>query len=312
MNIKKDRLNVLFSTDDNYAQHLGVAIYSLLDSNRDFPEVCIYVVDNEICRENKEKLFEIIKSFRGVQLHLIDFSKWKEQLNLNLQWDISISTYARLFISDMLPDEIDRVIYLDCDMIICESLAELWNVNLDSSVLAAVQDAVGNGIKTSVGLKPDHPYFNAGMLMINLAAWRKRHVGEECLDFLNKYNGSVTHHDQGVLNGVLFDKWKRVDLKFNLMTIHYIVDLNQINKYYQDHSEFYSEEEIAEAKDKPTIIHFTPSFTTRPWVINCKHPLKQKYWEALRCTPWKDEKPQADRSKWYIKIINWRYRNLHL
>ncbi len=309
MNNQSNQLNVLFSADDNYAQHLGAAMYSLLVTNKDFEKINIYIVDNEISKENKEKLFVIVRDFSKAKLHLIDFSTWKKKLQLNMPWDISISRYARLYIADMLPIEIERVIYLDCDMIICDSLTALWNIDFKQNVIAAVQDAVSDEIKTSVGMHANQPYFNAGMLLIDLNIWRKQKVGDKCLKFIELKKGSVVHHDQGVLNGVLNNLWRKVDLKYNLMTIHFFFNLNQINKYYRNHSNFYLEKEIEQAKKEPTIIHYTPSFTTRPWVDKCKHPLKDKYWLSIANTPWKGTPPQKDKSNWYEKIINWRYRN---
>ena len=309
MNNENSQLNVLFSADNNYAQHLGAAMYSLLATNKDFEKINLFVVDNEISEENKEKLFEVVKLFCNANVTFLDFLSLKEKLSLNMPWQISISAYARLFVSELLPRKIKKILYLDCDMIVLDSLTRLWNTDFQGNVLAAVQDAVGDSIKTSVGLSPEQEYFNSGMLLIDIDEWNCQKIGAKCLEFIASQNGSVVHHDQGVLNGVLKNRWRKVDLQYDLMTIHYFFNLNQINKYFQNHSDFYSVKEIAQAKNKPTIIHYTPSFTTRPWVKNCKHPLKGKYREALANTPWKSEKLQTDCSKWYIKLINWRYRN---
>lgn len=309
MSIQSETLNVLFSADDNYAQHLGAAVYSLLAANTEFRKINVFVVDNEIRQENKNRLFDIINKYDNAEIILLDYSKLKDSLNLKMQWQISVSAYARLFISEIMPKEVKKILYLDCDIIVRDSLFDLWNTDLEGNVLAAVQDAVNDEIKGSVGVLPEQQYFNSGLLLIDFEEWNRQNIGEKCFDFIKEKNGSVTHHDQGVLNGVLINNWKRVALKYNLMTIHYVFNLKQIEKYYQDHSVFYTEDEIEKAKTKPAIIHYTPSFTTRPWIGNCKHPLKQYYWDAVSHTPWKDAKPQSDTSKWYVRLINWRYRN---
>lgn len=305
-----NHLNVLFSSDDNYAQHLGVAIYSLLEYNQSFDKITLFVVDNEISEDNVSNLNQIVAQFINAEIVWISFEKWKSQLHLNMQWNISLSSYARLFIADMLPDEVNRVLYLDCDMIVNDSLEELWELELNGNVLGAVQDVINDSTKASVGLPPETPYFNAGMLLIDLNQWREQFIGEKCISFINKYNGKVVHHDQGTLNGVLINNWVRVPLKNNLMTIHFIFSVKQIDKYFQDHSSIYSEEEIRAAKLNPVILHYTPSFTTRPWVKTCHHPKKQLYWDFVAKTPWVGAKAQKDKSRWYEKMINWRYRNL--
>lgn len=303
-------LNVLFSSDDNYAQHLGAAMYSLLENNADFDQVQVFIVDNDIRPDSKEKLETVAAQFSNACIQWIAFSEWKKRLNLDMAWDISLSSYARLFVADMLPETVDRVVYLDCDMIVCRSLRELWETNLDGCVLGAVQDFISDRMKTAVGVTPTQAYFNAGMLLIDLAAWRAQSIEQECLQFIEDHKGKVIHHDQGVINGVLGRTIRRLPLQYNVMTIHYIFDRRKLCKYFDDHAEFYSVTEVEEAKLEPTILHYTPSFTSRPWVRNCKHPLKNLYWQMVGKTSWGGAKPEKDRAKWYVRLINWRFRKL--
>lgn len=306
--MNKNELNVLFSSDDHYAQHLGAAMQSLLENNQDFTVIRIYVIDSEISDLSKEKLCRIASKFSNVSLFWIPFEKWKSQLHLNMTWSISISAYARLFVSDMIQDNIDRVLYLDCDMVVCDSLKSLWNTDLQDCVLGAVQDSIGDRTKNAVGLLPEEQYFNSGMLLIDLAKWRELDIGKKCFHFIAEKNGSVVHHDQGVLNGVLRNQWFRLPLCNNLMTIHFIFNRRRIIDYFGEHADFYSENEIVNAKEHPLIMHYTPSFTSRPWCKDCKHPRKMLYWENLAKTPWKGAKPEKSKDKWYVKLINWRYR----
>lgn len=303
-------MNFILSSDDNYAQHMGVAIYSILDHNRDADAINIYIIDNDIHDDNRQKLHQLEQKFQNAHLHFIPFNKWRDSLQLNMSWDISISAYARLFVASMLPKNVERVIYLDCDMVVAGSLKGLWTTDLHGCVLGAVQDDIPTHLKAAVGLTATDPYFNSGMLLIDLKHWREEGCEATCLKFINDRDGRVIHHDQGVLNGVFRGKWYRLPLQANIMTIHYIFNLCQIKKYYRDESEFYNENDIAKAKEKPWILHYTPSFTSRPWVKTCKHPLKNLYWEALEQTPWKGAKPETEHIKWYLKLINWRYRVL--
>lgn len=308
--MNRNELNVLFSSDDHYAQHLGAAIQSLLENNQDFTAIRIYVIDNQISDLSKEKLCDIVRKFSNGAVFWIPFEKWKSQLQLNMTWSISVSAYARLFVAEMIPDEIDRILYLDCDMIVCDSLQNLWNTDLQGCILGAVQDSIGDSTKNAVGLLPKEPYFNSGMLLIDLAKWRNLDIGTKCVHFIAEKNGSVVHHDQGVLNGVLKNQWFHLPLQDNLMTIHFIFNRRRVMDYFGEHSEFYSENEIMDAKEHPVIIHYTPSFTSRPWCKDCKHPRKALYWENLNKTPWKGAKPEKSQDKWYVKLINWRYRNI--
>lgn len=305
-----DVINILFSSDDNYAQHLGASVYSLLSNNKEFSEINVYIIDNGISETNRKNLATIESEFANAKFIYIDFTDWKNKLSLNMSWNISISAYARLFVDSMLPKTVDRLLYLDCDMIVCGSLAPMWTTDLNGKVLGAVQDTIGDVTKSAVGLVPEDRYFNSGMLLIDMEAWRAQDMDNKCLSFINDHNGNVTHHDQGVLNGVLRNNWHLLNVENNLMTIHYVMSYGKTLNYFGEHASFYRESEVEAAKLKPVILHYTPSFTTRPWVGNCAHPLKNKYWEVLAKTPWKNAVPQKDNSKWYVRLINWRYRVL--
>lgn len=310
-NYSCDSLHVLYSCDNGYAQHLGASIYSLLNSNRCFSELCIYILDNKIDTINKDRITTIVSGFPSARIYFLPISTRVEQLNLEMAWPISISSYGRLFCGSVLPQSINRILYLDCDTIVCGPLSSLWKLDLHDHVLGAVQDSIGNPTKQSVGLLPSDEYFNSGVLLIDLENWRKEQMEEQCINFIQQHRGRVIHHDQGVLNGVIKSKYELLPLQYNIMTIHYMFSRKKILQFYGEQASFYSEEEIRTAKSSPTILHFTPSFTCRPWFVHCKHPLRSLYCDALQHTPWKNTKPQKDMERWYIKLINWYYRNFY-
>lgn len=304
----KEKLNVIYSSDDNYARHMGVSIKSLLETNKEFSEIEIFIIENEITAANKEKLAELVHPYPNARITWINFAGWKKELRLNMAWKISISSYARLFIAEMVRTEIEKILYLDCDMIICKSLHNLWNEDIGNVVLAAVQDPVGDHIKAAVGMAADDRYFNAGMLLINLKQWRTQNIGEKCLTFIKNKEGNVTHHDQGTLNGVLNGQVKFLHPQYNVMTILYILSREQQNQFFGNHADYYRESELREAKELPVILHYTPSFTTRPWVKNCKHPLRKKYWDVLMRTPWKGYQLERDSRKIHVRAVEWWHR----
>lgn len=303
------KLVVVYSSDDNYAQHTGVSIISLLENNKHFKEICIYVIDNEISKINKEKLIEIINKYKR-KITFVNFNKYKEELHLNMQWDIAISAYARLFISSIVPKNIDKILYFDCDIVVVNKIDELWNTDIEDYYIAGVEDTVSSTTKLMVGLSKKDKYINSGMLLINLKKWRRDNIEDKFIKFIDSKNGRVTHHDQGVINGVLYEKSKILKPSFNLMTVYYTMKREDIISYYGIEGDFYSQEEIKKSLKEPVSIHFTPGFTKRPWVKRCKHPEKQVYLDYLYRTPWKGVELEEDKSKIRVKLINWIYRNL--
>ena len=287
---------------------MGVAIYSILSHNQS-EKIHFYVINNRISEANIEKVERLIRCYRNAEVSFIPFDIFEQQLHLNLSWPISLSSYARLFVGEMLPVDVDRVLYLDCDMLVNGNLSDLWNAEMGENLLGAVQDQVSENAKVAIGLSPADRYFNAGLLLIDLCKWRKSNMGKECLQFIASHNGKVLHHDQGVLNGLLSRQWYRLPLKYNVMTIHYMMSQKRIIKFFHDEALFYSDDEITNARQNPVILHFTPSFTTHPWEENCKHPWANYYRETLTRTPWSGFPLEKEKNPWYLKLINWYYRN---
>ena len=302
------QMNILFSSDDNYVRHMGVAMISILQHSRDVNKIRFYVINNHISLINEEKLKLLVGEYENAEIVYIPFESIEKQLHLNLSWPISLSSYARLFVGEVLPVEVERVLYLDCDVVVNGPIFDLWNTDLNGKCIGAIQDTIPSRTKASIGLSPKQPYFNAGVLLIDLKPWREYNIGKKCLNFIDSYSGCVTHHDQGVLNGVLNGQWKRLSLKYNVMTIHYMMSQSNIHRYYKDEAPFYDVIEINEAIKKPIIVHFTPSFTSRPWEENCCHPLRDCYSRVLAISLWSDSLLMRDMTPWYVRLINWRYR----
>ncbi|KPB05740.1 glycosyltransferase family 8 protein [Bacillus sp. CHD6a] len=277
------RLNVAYSCDDNYSRHVGVSMLSLLQSNREFDEIFVYLIDNNISSGNKRKLKNIAKEYGG-ELIFISF----EDLCFGLKTDnkYSLSSYARLFLSRI--EDIEKIIYLDCDSIITESFVDLWKLNISEYLIAGVQDNVNEYYKTSIGLSNDFRYVNAGFLLINLEKWRADNIENKFLNFIDKYNGSVPHHDQGTLNAICKDSILLLHPKYNVMPPMLEFTSEQILRLEKT-SEYYSQQEIDEAVKRPCFIHFTNGFFNRPWNKNSTHPMKSEYLRFLEQTPWKDD-----------------------
>ena len=152
-------------------------------------------------------------------------------------------------------------------------------------------------------------YINSGMLVINLKQWRIDNIQKRFIEFINYYNGKVFHHDQGVINGVLKDKMLILHPKYNSMTTFYTMSLKNIMKYY-NMNEYYNEYEIMEARKEGVFIHYTPVFVKRPWIIGCKHPLKDLYIKYLKVTPWKDSPMWKDKRSIGEKFVSTLYNIL--
>ena len=276
-------MNIVWSSDENYVQHLAVSLLSLLESNQSATELNCYIISNNISKDSSRELEKLAARYER-QINWIDFAPFKARLELNMAWPISISSYARLFLQEMLPESIERVLYLDCDTVVCDSLQSLFELDLGDCCVGGVRDFISASLKKAVGLSEDATYINAGVLLIDLQAWRRDGVLDGFLGYIDSQNGKVIHHDQGVVNHCLHDRIHVLHPRFNAMTPLFTQSFRSIQTIW---GEYYTSSVRREAFDAPTIIHFTPGFTTQVWDVKCRHPLRERYFRYLDQTIWK-------------------------
>lgn len=299
--------NIAFSSDNHYATQLGVAILSLLENNKNFEQINIHILDNGISTEYKNKLREITSSQADIFFYeLSDLLKTLEE-GYKIPKSISISSYARLFLSEILNKKISKIIYADCDAVFMNSLEYLWALDLSDFSIAGVLDHVGVDNKIKIGLPKDFPYINAGFLLINLEKWRITNAQNTMLSFIESQKGAVVHHDQGVINACFKDDIFILPPNYNVMTSFF--DFNNVDeiKEFYGVKDYYDQKQIDEAKRNPIFVHFTPSFSKRPWVKGSRHPLKNKYIELLNISPFDDFKLIEDNRNFKVKLLEKLY-----
>jgi lipopolysaccharide biosynthesis glycosyltransferase len=282
-------MNIVYATDNGYAQHVAVSIYSLLSSVADAATLRIYILDNKLSSVSKSKINKVAGQF-GVDISFIDISNINKMLPDKIDTaNLSISTYCRLFVSKLLPNDIDELLYLDCDTLIEDDITTIRKfIDGDDWYVAGVEDSMYPHMKEQIGLKVSDLYINAGVLYINLKKWRENNCIESFLQFINRYDGAVPHLDQGVINGVFKTGKIKLPLAYNVQApIFAFHKLSRLIRFYSLTS-FYSEKEFLAAKKQPILIHYTSFFVERPWFKFCIHPLKTKYRNALKRTPFAD------------------------
>lgn len=304
-------MNIVFSADDNYAPFLGIAIFSILESNHHNEEdeykkpIDFYILDMNISKKNKTLIDEVVLKY-NCQINYLDTKEIHDYLENKVKLAVrSLATYYRLFLPTLLPQSINKVIYMDCDSIINGSLKELWEEDVDGFDIAGVLDVISVDKKIRVGLNPTDAYVNAGMLLINLKRWRAANMEKKMMSFINKYDGKVFYHDQGTINGVCLKK-KIIHPKFNAMTPFFVLNRNQIMDYH-GLDDFYSNQQLKEVKSNPVFCHLTPYFTDRPWVKGNHHPLTKLYRSYQKQTPWNNiqfTQPSKTLEPW-VKFLFW-------
>lgn len=303
------KYNIVYSCDDNYAMHTGISIISLIENNKD-KVFCIWIIENEISEINREYLNIIQCKYDNVEIRFIDFSIYRTKLKLNMLWNISISTYARLFILEILPEDVKTALYLDADVIIVGDIQNIF-ICLDNDTEAVgVQDVSSNLSKERIQMDSILPYINAGVLGLNLNIMRAKNRQKEFLEYINRNKGQVYHHDQGVINAIMQGCIKVFPPNYNYMTPFCTMKYKDMKFFYSLSDTFYCEEEIVLAKKEAIILHYTPGFVGRPWEIGCKHPLKDIYLTYKNKSPWRDIPLCDNKISLSQKVERWLYTHL--
>lgn len=305
MNFDSKVAHIVYASDDRFAEILGVSIVSLYENSRDMDDIVVYVLDAGIKQESREKLLSVSRKYMRTEIQFIPAKDVSKKLSMNVTIDRgSLSQYARLFVSSDLPNSLGRVLYLDCDTIVKQSIGELWNLNLHQKTIGALMDAFSKYYRANLDLKENDIMFNSGVMLINLDKWKKDKVEDKLLEFISKKKGRIQQGDQGALNAVLSQDTYCFEPKFNSVTIFYDFSYKEM-MIYRRPPEFYTEEQVREAIKNPSIIHFTTSFKSlRPWVKGCKHRYIDEWIKYKKMSPWEDSKLWDDnRPIWKQKCL---------
>lgn len=273
-------MNIVACADRRNVMPTGVMMCSVCVNNPDVDIQFHVIIDMDVTAEDCDDLADVAAPYRAS----VHFYRVDEQLlgNPFPQVDniITRATYFRLYLTDILPPSIDKVLYLDGDVIVRHSLKELWNVDLSGYALAAVPDkCMGTADRyDALGYSKSLGYFNSGVLLINLAYWRQHQVTKLFAGFLRDRWETILYHDQDVLNYIFREQKMMLPIKYNFQ------DGFLWKKPEYDCSKY--GEEVMEARKDPVIVHFTGK--KKPWVF-CydPNPFRSTFLKYQKMTKWR-------------------------
>ena len=280
-----EKYNICFSLDSNYVEQLLVSITSILKNAEENDNIVLHILDGglSLCdKKNIENLKEI-KSFEinYILMNNADFKDCPMLCAMNKNFDnyhVTLPTYFRFKLSEVLPN-IDKVLYLDCDVIVRKSLKDLFNIDISENSIAMIKDAVSDNEAKRLNL---NNYFNAGVMLINLDFWRKNDIQNKLFEFAKNNKDIILWQDQDVINCVLNDSILELSNKFNY-------------QYF-----LYKEIDF-EAYQKCSILHLAGAF--KPWLNPLKHFVYDEYYFYLSFTPYKNKIIEYERKSFgkYLK-----------
>ena len=282
--MKQNILEVVYAANDSYARHLGVSLCSLLDRNQDMEGIRVHILSRGISRENKERLKEIGEQY-GRKIVFAEIENLEDKFEHPVDtggYDISI--LLRLFMAEVLPPDLNRVLYLDCDTVIVQSLKKLWTVDLRDCIAGAVMEpTIYKEVKDSIGLGEKDPYFNSGVLLIDLKKWREEEIQKKLLAFWKKKGGKLFASDQDVINGTLKGRILSLPPRYNFFTNYRYFSYRALVRASHTYRSV-TPAELRDAKRHPFVIHYMGD--ERPWIAWNLNHYRRAYEIYLAKTPW--------------------------
>lgn len=275
-------MNIVCCIDRNYVMPAGVLITSICINNPD-AQIAFHIVCNpNVTRQDKDDLTQIVEKhgnnllFYGVDERMLSsFTVGKAGQSPH----ITIATYYRLLLPLILPEKIDKILYLDADIIVRGNLMPFYDSDIEGYAVGAVTDMSSGLITMFNRLRYSERlgYFNAGVLLINLKYWREHNIFGECFEFAKNYPDRIKFHDQDILNYVLRERKKFFPLTYNFQdTFMYDLPSISLEKY---------EDELLATEKNPVVIHYI----MKPWFKKCIHPYKGEFLKYKALTKWRKQ-----------------------
>jgi len=277
-------IDIVCAADERFAMPLAVTLCSAASSCAQ--QMRVFVLNTDLSDRSKRNIENASRHVdRPPQIVWVDADRnYLRDQPVGLP-HLSQATYLRLGMGRMLPADVQRAIYLDSDVLVLKDLQPLWDTSLDGNVIGAARDfmtplaGAHNALgycTADLGISADHPMFNAGILLIDLKAYRDQNIEAECLAFLRKYRDSVQSADQDALNGVLHNRHKLLDFQWNIQMAPWA--------NFKKHPSLSAQERRRIGEVDPAIVHF--SGAGKPWNSGLRSAYCQVYVDKVNEIRW--------------------------
>ncbi len=271
---------IALATDKNYLELASILMRSIAKYG-DVPEATIIVCADGLSFKEKELLASCAKPLK-TRFFDLDASLRQRLANVRITSNWPLTTWARVTLPDMVEEKDGKLLYLDSDIVVAKSLRPLFETDLEDSAIAGVpvdKDAAFlAGLNKNLGRPADTPYFNAGVLLIDIANWRKHNFTDKAIDVGSTLGNDLTYLDQDALNSVADGRFYVLERRWN----------------------WYS---VKADPSSASIIHYVYE---KPHIAGTKHPARDVYMALRSETPWANRRlvsPWAKkRKKWMRRL----------
>ena len=272
-------MTIAYACDKNYAPLTAVSAVSALRHN---PGARIVLLGYNLEKDAQELLRSRVEKMGGKFLYRDVSPSIGKLVRQGVCPYTSYAAYARIFLPDALEEE-GRVLYLDCDTLVDGPLEELFAVDLQEKPFALGYDCVLHRYKQHVRHPPDLPYYNSGVMLIDLTAWRSHRCTERILAELAHPSGPNPLGDQDIIVRVFPQETRPLDPKWNFLSQFFMLSYDGVRRIVGEGERLlFSPEAYAEARKHAAIYHFSGQTLGRPWFTGSHHPMRERYRAAAQ------------------------------
>lgn len=284
------KLSVCYASSNEYAPYTGISLFSCLENNADIIDK-VFILSFGIDDDNKEKLRSVVDnhSCEFVFIEAIPILKPVfERINLDT-FRGSYATFSRAFISYLIPEGVERLLYIDSDTIVDGSLTPVSTLNMGSDKVFAAVVGTNQYSKNNPELQLDNgnkTYYQAGVMFFDLDNWRNYNCSERIEEYVKCHSSRYRNADQTVINNVICET--------QVIALHprynYWGHIYRGSRFWYEmrRGGFWSCKTISEARKSPVIIHYK-GYVVHPWRKDSISPLAERYHFYKANTPWAND-----------------------
>lgn len=291
-----ETLHIAFCMNNAYAPYVMVSVKSIAENHNNVSgKICLHILTDYISDINSQRLYDIVKNYGNMSLriHLIDSDTALSDLKTG-HW--TIHAWYRILLPKILPNTVEKVLYLDPDTIVVSDISELFILDMTGKAIAAVPDILSFNDETFVRCRyaMHKQYICAGVMMMNLDFWRKYNLTDKIINWAQKNSEYMTHPDQDAINYICQDVKIVLPLRYGFTHCFCEYDMFYMPPY---------REQLEQSIQNPVIIHYNGCI---PWgreyhkhVLHhewekynrmLRHPIRRTYqargWKKMKIMCW--------------------------
>lgn len=281
-------MDILYQFNEKYAPYAGVSITSLFMNNRDVNHVTVWILGEGLSQESVSRFGQLSAAY-GRKINYIDAEALVGKIR-----DMGMPSYRgsyaaniRMFISELFPEDVSRVLYLDADTIVMSDISDLYDSDMKGHTLSMVYDSLGESHKREIGLSDDEGYYNSGVILFDVEKWKEKEYTGRIIDHVKNVRAHYPSPDQDLINVVCRGDIMTLPPCYNFQPVHRAYAIKDYFRNY-GHTLYYKDEELERAASDPKIIHFFRFVGEFPWNKNNVHPFNDIFDEYIKESLWKD------------------------